>query len=180
MVNLWKSLISILLIFILMDSVSLADEQHATEYKGTQEFERIKSIVGVWQGTSIMGKGGEKQEENVTVEYKLTSGGSALVETLFPGTPHEMVSVYHDKGGKLSMTHYCMLGNQPQMNLKKSEGNVFEFDLISDGDINAQRDQHMHSLTISFLDNNNIIQKWTLYEDGKEKDTTTIKLTRVN
>ena len=37
-------------------------------------------------------------------DIQVTSGGSALVEKLSPGTPHEMVSVYHDKDGELAMT----------------------------------------------------------------------------
>ncbi len=31
-----------------------------------------------------------------------------------------MLSVYHDLNGKLTMTHYCMLRNQPRMKLVKS------------------------------------------------------------
>ena len=44
-----------------------------------------------------------------------TAGGSAVQETQFPGTPMEMVSVYHLDGADLVMTHYCVLGNQPRM-----------------------------------------------------------------
>jgi hypothetical protein len=43
----------------------------------------------------------------VRVEYRVTGAGSAVVETLFPGTPHEMVTVYHARKGVLCMTHYC-------------------------------------------------------------------------
>ena len=46
---------------------------------------------------------------------KVTAGGSAVHETLFPGSAHEMVSVYHLDGADLVMTHFCALGNQPRM-----------------------------------------------------------------
>ncbi len=62
--------------------VTLAGEHHPAPYIGSPEFERLKQLAGVWEGTSDMGKEGEK----VRVEYRLTAGGSALVETLFPGS----------------------------------------------------------------------------------------------
>ena len=93
-----------------------AGEPQSAPYTGSAEFERMKQLVGAWEGTSDMGKKGEK----VRVEYRLTAGGSALIETLFPGSAEEMVSVYHDRQGKLAMTHYCMLRNQPRMTLAKS------------------------------------------------------------
>src|SRR5690606_1922102 len=49
------------------------------------------------------------------VRYRITGGGSAVEEVLFPGTEHEMVSLYHRDGPFLLMTHYCAAGNQPRM-----------------------------------------------------------------
>ena len=49
--------------------------------------------------------------------YRVASGGSVVQETLFPGSPHEMISMYHLAGGQLVMTHYCAMGNQPRMKL---------------------------------------------------------------
>src|SRR6185369_11800489 len=72
--------------------VAHAGEYQTAPYTGSPAFERMKQLVGTWEGTSDMGKEGEK----VRVEYRLTAGGSALVETLFPGSGEEMVSVYHD------------------------------------------------------------------------------------
>ncbi len=63
-----------------------AGEYQFAPYTGSKEFERMKQLVGAWEGTSDMGKEGAK----VRVEYRLTAGGSALVETLSPGAPEEM------------------------------------------------------------------------------------------
>ncbi|MGB7292217.1 MAG: hypothetical protein WBD99_08605 [Thermodesulfobacteriota bacterium] len=123
-----------------------------------------------------MGEG--KGDQKVTVEYRLTSGGSAIVETLFPGTPHDMVSVYYDRDRSLEMTHYCMLGNRPQMALKQADDKNMTFDLISNSDIKADTEPHMHAMTISFVDDNNIVESWTLYEYGKAKENATFKLSR--
>src|SRR5438046_5351727 len=87
-----------------------ADKPH----KGSAEFERMKSLAGTWKGKADMGEG----PMEFTVEYRLVAGGSAVEERIFAGSPKEMVTMYHDQKGKLSLTHYCMLGNRPGMLLK--------------------------------------------------------------
>jgi hypothetical protein len=144
-------------------------------YSGSKEYEHMKQLVGVWEGTSNMSKEGQ----TVRVEYRLTAGGSAIVETLFPGTPEEMISVYYDRKGKLSMTHYCMLQNRPSMKLLKAEADKLDFTYAGGSGINSKKDAHMHALTISFVDKDHIVQNWTLFEDGKEKEVTKLNLSRV-
>jgi len=46
------------------------------------------------------------------VTYRVASAGSVVQETLFPGTPHEMISMYHLVDGELVLTHYCAMANQ--------------------------------------------------------------------
>ncbi len=152
-------------------SAADAGEHQSAPYTGSKEFERMKQLVGVWEGTSDMGKEGER----VRVEYRLTAGGSALVETLFPGGVEEMVSVYYDRKGKLAMTHYCMLRNQPRMTLKKA----LDFVFAKENDINPAREPHMHAVSITFEDKDHIVQRWTMFEKGKAKGGVTLKLTRV-
>jgi hypothetical protein len=156
--------------------MAYAGEGRGTPYSGSKEYERMKQLIGVWEGTSNMGKEGDR----VRVEYRLTAGGSAIVETLFPGTPEEMISVYHDKKGKLSMTHYCMLQNQPSMKLVNAGVATLEFVLTKGSGINPKKDPHMHALTISFVDKDHIVENWTYFEDGKEKGVTRLNLSRVH
>lgn len=154
-----------------------AGEPQAAPYTGSAEYERMKLLAGAWEGTSDMGKKGEKAR----VEYRLTAGGSALIETLFPGSAEEMVSVYHDRQGKLAMTHYCMLRNQPRMTLAKADTQTIELVFASKGnDIDPAKEKHMHAVAITFTDNDHIIQKWTLFENGKDKGGVTLSLTRVH
>ena len=155
--------------------VAYAGEGRGAPYSGSKEYERMKQLVGVWEGTSNMGREGER----VRVEYRLTAGGSAIVETLFLGTPEEMISVYHDRKGRLSMTHYCMLQNQPSMKLQKAGGDTLAFVFAKGRGIDPKKDAHMHALTISFVDKDHIVQNWTLFEDGKEKGVTRLNLSRV-
>ena len=76
---------------LVFGSAQVAAQEHKP-YVGSQAFERMKQLVGSWEGTMDMGKGPEK----IPAGYKLTSGGSAIVETVFEGTPNEMMTVYHD------------------------------------------------------------------------------------
>ena len=155
--------------------MAYAMEGGGSPYSGSKEYEHMKQLVGVWEDTSNMGKEGQP----VRVEYRLTAGGSAIVETLFPGTPEEMISVYYDRRGKLSMTHYCMLQNQPSMRLAKAGADTFEFVFARGNGINPKKDAHMHALSISFVDKDHIVQNWTLFEEGKQKEVTKLNLTRV-
>ena len=155
--------------------MAYAAEHPNLPYSGSKEFERMKGLVGVWEGTANMPKEGEK----VRVEYRLSSGGSAVVETLFPGKADEMVSVYFDNKGQLTMTHYCALRNQPRMKLQKADAKNLNFMFADGSNIDPKKDAHMHSLTISFVDKDHIIQKWTLFADGKEKGTSVFELSRV-
>ena len=144
-------------------------------YKGSKEFERMKTLAGAWDGTDMKNPSGQP----VRVEYRVTGAGSAVVETLFPGTPHEMVTVYYDQNGALCMTHYCALGNRPHMTLKNSTADAVELELAPGGEVDAAREAHMHSLKISFEGTDKIVHEWSLFDAGQKKSTSTFAFTRV-
>ena len=74
--------------------------------------ERFKALAGEW----VAAEDGEMTKKgDLVARYAVTAGGSAVVETVFPGSPHEMVTVYHADGPDLVLTHYCVEGNQPRM-----------------------------------------------------------------
>jgi len=68
------------LLFVAL-SMAYAAEGSSSPYFGSKGFERMKELAGAWEGTSNMPKEGEK----VRVEYRLSSGGSSVIETLFQG-----------------------------------------------------------------------------------------------
>lgn len=145
-------------------------------YVGSEAFERMKQLVGSWEATMDKGQGPVK----ITASYKLTSGGSAIVETVFEGAPSEMVTVYYDNPNrKLQMTHYCMLHNQPKMMLRDMKMNELTFDLPKDADINVAKEDHMHSLTINFNGKDKMAQHWTRFEGGKKKEVVEIAYNRI-
>ena len=152
------------------------EDHHLTTYKGTPEFEKMKNLVGTWKGTTKMGD----REKEITVTYSTSSAGSVIIEKSFPGTPEEMVSVYYDKDGKLTMTHFCALKNQPQMILADSKFNRIDLIFSGGSNIDPEKDPYMHSLSIDFIDKNKIVQNWKMYDAGKEKSESSFTLSRVN
>ena len=129
-------------------------------YKGSAAFERMKSLVGKWSAESPeMGK--------MNTEFRLIAGDSVIEERFAEGTPMEMLSVYHDVNGKLTMTHYCMLRNQPRMKVTKSTADSLTFDLAPTPGLNVQKDMHMHGATYTFLDANRFKLEGVSWKDGK-------------
>ena len=91
-----------------------ADEKAAST--ASQRFEALKKLAGDWVE---VGKDG-KLTDKVVSTLRVTSGGTAVQETIFPGSDHEMVTMYHLDGADLVLTHYCMLGNQPRMRTNRA------------------------------------------------------------
>src|SRR5262245_8671047 len=126
--------------------------------------EKLKKRAGTWVEADKDGKPTDK----VVSVVKVTAGGSAVHETLFPGTPMEMVSVYHLDGAELVMTHYCMLGNQPRMKADpKSPANQLRFQFAGGTNLDPAKDKHMHDGTITFLDDDHIEWSGSAWENGK-------------
>ena len=144
-------------------------------HQGSPEFERMKSLAGTWKGKADMGDGARE----ITVEYRVVSGGSVVEERIFAGTPKEMLTMYYDRDGKLAMTHYCMLGNRPGMLLEGSDAKSVRFNFDATCGLDDKAEMHMHTLKISFDGPDTITETWTLYQDGKAKDDHPFTLKRV-
>lgn len=127
--------------------------------------ERLKGLQGEWEaakGNEHVGKG------QVMLQIRVTGGGSAVVETIMPGSPMEMLSVYHCDGDQLVMTHYCCVGNQPKMRARPGKDRdevVFEF--AGGTNLDPAKDGHIHSGIIRFIDADHLHSEWDFYVDGK-------------
>jgi hypothetical protein len=132
--------------------------------KTIPEFERMKSLVGEWRGTSMNGK-------PATVTYTLVSDNSALMERLVMVGESEMVTMYHPDGDHLMMTHYCSAHNQPRMRSQTvavASKNI-TFDFVDVTNLSAPDAGHMRKLVVTFGDKDHFTQEWTWREKGKEK-----------
>ena len=127
-------------------------------------FEQLKKLSGKWSGKGdCMGTPME-----MTVTYKVTSAGRAVMETIAAGTDHEMISMYTVDGDKLIMTHYCALGNQPRMKAEKTDNpKKVAFKFLDGTNLDAAKDMHMHEGSIEWVDDNHIKSEWTAYVKGK-------------
>ena len=129
--------------------------------------ERMKKLAGTW----VMADKDGKPTDQVVSVIKVTAAGSAVHETLFPGQPHEMVSVYHRDGADLVMTHFCALGNQPRMKADpKSAANQLRFQFAGGSNLDPAKDKHMHEGTITFVDDDHIEWSGVCWEGGKPAD----------
>lgn len=139
---------------------------HSTMEAPSKEFEMVKGFVGNWKGTADM----EGKAVETTTSFRLTAGGSAIVETMDSGTPHEMTNVYHDVDGKLMMTHYCMMGNAPEMQVAKSDGKSLALEAIRGNGIDPKTTPHMHGLVYTMPDKDHLSASWTSSNMGKEHE----------
>jgi hypothetical protein len=158
-----------------------AAEDHAgqTEKKAPTQaqarLERLKTLAGTWTGKAVHVSG---QPMDATTVWSVTGGGSAVVETIFPGTPHEMMTVYTVDGGDLVLTHYCSAGNQPVMKAKPGgAADTIAFDFVRGGNMKPM-DNHMHSAVITFVSDDALRTEWTSFDGGKPKGVAKFELTR--
>lgn len=135
--------------------------------------DRFARLAGRWE--QDLDKDGKAE---MTVEYKVTSGGSAVVETLFPGTAEEMTTMYHMDGDKIVMTHYCLIGNQPRMEASPSAGDTLEFTLrdITNG---TREGTYMGGMKMTFVDAGHIRQQWQHFSNGAKGGEAVFEFRRV-
>jgi hypothetical protein len=135
----------------------------------------IKKLAGDWVEIGEDGKPTGK----VVSTYRVTAGGSAVEETLFGGTPHEMITLYHLDGDDLVLTHYCVAGNQPRMKAEKqTDPNKLVFNCDGGTNLKSENDEHMHHATLVFKDENHIQSEWLEYKDGKQVMNASLNLVR--
>jgi len=136
-------------------------------------FARLKTLVGQWEAATSVGK--------VRVSYELVSGDTALLERESSETMPSMVTVYYVDSGRLLLTHYCMVGNQPRMQAKafNSETGELDFQFLDATNLTSASTGHMHNAKIRLVDNNHLVSEWQFYENGKPKFSETAQYTRL-
>ena len=142
-----------------------AGMKHASVETGPSLLDRLKNLEGEWVGKAGA-PDGEKMDAVVT--YHVVADGSAVMERLFPGTPHEMVTMYTLDRGTLVLTHYCAAHNQPHMKARKGgPANELTFDFAGGANINTAKDTFMHDAKFVFVDQDHIRGEWTSWSGGR-------------
>ena len=114
-------------------------------------FKQVAKKLGKWEGRMTQGLTGAVID--VSYEWKLTSGGNTITETLVEDGV-EMLTTYSDDNGELVAKHYCALGTQP----------VFSVSSVSDTELALALDESandLHAEHESFVTS----MKWTMQDD---------------
>lgn len=171
-----KTCVSLLFAFSALVWVARADDKEKKSPATNPGLGRFIQLAGEWVGKGLHDGAGEHEAR---VVYKVTSGGSTVVETIDPGGDHEMISVIHPDGDDLLLTHYCMIGNQPHMRAKPKAGdNKVAFEFVKATNMKSDKDMHMRSVTFTFVDKDTLKAEWTSFNDGKEAGKSVFELKR--
>jgi len=141
-----------------------------------ERFEALKDLAGEWHGADTDGNG----KPDSRLVYRVTSAGSTVHATMFPGEAHEMINTVNVVDGEMYFTHFCAMGNQPRMRLVPSEDdNTWHFRFAGGTNIDTETDKYMGDLVID-VDGDKMTETWTTYESGQAIGTTTLEYTRAS
>jgi len=147
---------------------------HGSVITSTPQWEKIKTLVGEWEG--YVTEGGKKITTQITV--RMTGDGSAVMHWMGAGTPEEMVTMFHMDKTDLLATHYCAAHNQPRMRaVPSNDPTQVAFD-FKDGTNIRPGDGFMRQLAITFVDADHHNETWG-YDNNGKVDSVTFYMTRV-
>lgn len=140
-----------------------ATETGATRDKSSASdvFKQLSSLVGVWDGKFEDGR-----PHRVT--YRLTAGGTVLVETWALSATRESLTLYHLDGDALVATHYCPQGNQPRLRLSRAAGPAgrLSFEFRDGGNLQVPGKSHQHAFWIELRGPDAFARSETYVENG--------------
>jgi glutamine phosphoribosylpyrophosphate amidotransferase len=127
----------------------------------SEDFEKLKSLQGKWQGTLERTDG---TSDSFELNYSVTSNGSALLEESDTGGI-EMLTIFNVQNNELLSTHYCALQNKPVSVLKSAAKGEFIF--ITDSKrsgLSTEKEAFVTSWKISLMpeDSNTIHYQYTV------------------
>ena len=165
------------LISLLATGAAFAGEaQRAVDAKAALEM--LKSLDGRWAGE---GSAEESHAGEFSHQFRRSANDTVVMETMFAGSDHEMINMYHLDGEDLVLTHYCAAGNQPHMKLDRGNASATElrFDFAGGTNLDPAEDEHIHAAKIIFVDGDHITSSWTGYQGGTEAGVTEFELSRM-
>jgi hypothetical protein len=153
-----------LLAFALLTVANGSRAEEKPTSVNVQRFEALKKLAGDWVK---VGKDGKATDEVIS-SIRVTSAGSAVQETLFPGSDHEMVTMYHLDGDDLVLTHYCSLGNQPRLRAEPgTDVNKIVFKFVSCTNLKSKDAHHINGATLTLDGTDHFKAEWVSCKDGK-------------
>jgi hypothetical protein len=129
--------------------------------------DRMRMLAGEWAGRV---KDAPEGPMPASVSYEVVSGGYAILERLKMGDSDPMVTMYHQEGEQLMMTHYCSSNTQPRLRTRAIPRNFTElqFEFVDSTNILNASMMNIHSFKLVFTGPDTIVQVWKSH-DPKEK-----------
>jgi hypothetical protein len=156
----------------------------AAELTADDAFATLKGMAGSWHGTPE-GVGVEAEAEaemagEVVHKIEVSAAGTVVMETMGPGTDHEMINMYHLDGDDLVLTHYCAGGNQPTMRLDReaSTAERMIFDFTGGTNLDPATDHFIHDMELGILGESKIESVWNSWGNGEKAATMIFHLAR--
>ena len=160
---------------VLVSAIGAAGDEHADHTKPAAgspnpAWDSMKSLVGEWDGLYD----GKVQTK---ASYRLVSNGTALMETLSSPDHNEMVTVYHQDGSRIAMTHYCSENNQPRMRADAKDPKRIAFEYVDATNLPSPDAPRMTALVVTLKDADHFTQEWT-HSGGGHAMTSMFSYTR--
>jgi len=156
----------------------------AGEVEARTVFDRLKTLAGTWHGTpegeGEAAKAEAEHQDEVVHDFRVSAAGTVVMETMNPGTDHEMINMYYVDGDDLVLTHYCAGGNQPQMRLDRDQSTAEKlvFDFAGGSNLDPAVDGHIHAAKITIADGDHLESEWISHNEGKQAGKMTFHLAR--
>ena len=128
-------------------------------------FEQVRKKLGKWEGTMTQGATGAVF--GVSYEFKLTSGGNTITETLVEDGV-EMLTTYSDDNGELVVRHYCGLGTEPVFSVSNLSDKAMSIKLDnSKVDLHADHESFVTGMKWTMNSQDSITFENTVMLDGE-------------
>ena len=128
-------------------------------------FEQVRKKLGKWEGTMTQGATGAVFD--VSYEFKLTSGGNTITETLVEDGV-EMLTTYSDDNGELVVRHYCGLGTEPVFSVSNLSDKAMSIKLDnSKADLHADHESFVTGMKWTMNSQDSITFENTVMLDGE-------------
>ena len=154
-------------ISVILAALALAATAAVAQTDAQKAFTAIKNMPSTWEQKMPDGK-------TLQVNFKVVSGGSAVMSEILGMGKEDMISVFNMDGpNRLLLTHYCSTGNQPRMQASVSpDGKTMTFDFVDATNLATPDAGHMQRMVLTVLDENHHTEEWTFNDHGKEMKET--------
>lgn len=137
-----------------------------------EAFLAMLKLEGRWSGEAFFLEPGQSTEDVETTSSETLFriiGNSTVVQTIAPGTPSEMMCMYHQNGREeLIHDHYCDVGNQPSMRfIKTDEEGAIDFRFSGGSNMDVNVDRHFHNHFIKIIDEDTFESRTEIWQSGK-------------